>query len=65
MGLEIYKIYLLIVIIKEWGCFARQKTRISRINTKREKQIDCSPLPGQKAPRTRRRRERKEKLKYR
>ena len=27
MGLEIYKIYLLVDIIKECGCFARQKTR--------------------------------------
>ena len=27
MGLEIYKIYLSVVIIKEWGCFARQKAR--------------------------------------
>jgi hypothetical protein len=25
LGLEIYKNYLSAVIIKEWGCFARQK----------------------------------------
>ena len=26
-GLEIYKIYLLVVIINDWGCFASQKAR--------------------------------------
>ena len=33
MGLEIYKIYLSVVIIKEWGCFARQKARFTAPQT--------------------------------
>jgi hypothetical protein len=51
LGLEIYKIYLLVVIIKEWGCFARQNT-LDTLSADRQ-----GISPGQTAPRASKRHE--------
>ncbi len=45
-GLEIYKIYLLVVIIKEWGCFAIQKIIHRSPDIKRRGQEDAPRTKG-------------------